>query len=307
MYLREDANYEQISLLASQVYDALSGEYESAAIVPFAEQLRARGFGSEGPGDLRELAARTRDYITDSVHALLARRPSRTDHLRVIVDACSALESVTLATLNHDTVLEAALGEAGVDYDDGFERTAADVRLWANEWDAARTSLLKLHGSIDWWSYAGDAEPWRGIAAARFVGTDPNHPERPGFDLPTSPRPLFLTGTFNKILAYETWLVFPDQHRRFHDALNGASRVVVVGYSFGDKAINSRLIGWLSRSAANRMIVCDPDLDRLRARARGAIRNSWERWISWDQLALIEAKVSELDYHEVLAPLLSSR
>ena len=305
-YLGEAPNYEQVSLLASQVHDALSGEHESAAIMPFAERLRALGIGSDGGDSLRELAGEARDYIADTVHSLLAKPPQRTDHLRVITDACAELKGATLATLNHDLVLEAALADADLEYADGFETAEGDLRLWTNGWETAAVSLLKLHGSIDWWGYFAPDEPWRGIVAARFTGNDPDHPQRIGFDLPTPPRPIFLTGTFNKILAYESWL-FPDQHNRFHDALRDASRVVVIGYGFGDKAINSRLIGWLARSRDHRMIVCDPRLDALHARARGAIRNSWDRWRSWDQLVLIEATVGDIDYRQTLAPLISSR
>ncbi len=302
-YFGRDPNYEEISQLARQIDDALSGEYESAAVMPLVAQLAQRGYAGGDYARLRELTNLAHEYIADTVRLMLGKSPERLDHLAAIVRACDQLDAVDLATLNHDLVLEAALDDAGVKYADGFDGSNEDVRLWIDEWGDGRTRLLKLHGSLDWWGYRIDNEPWRGWVTGRYRGDDPIHPKRNGIsDYPHDLRPVFLTGTFDKILAYETW-VFPDQHLRFQEGLRQASRVVLIGYGFNDKAINTRLIGWLARARENKLIVCHGAPDELRASARGAIQRRWDDWQAQNKLAVIPAWIAELSYDAIDAEL----
>jgi hypothetical protein len=303
VYFGREPNYEEIAQITRQLSDALSGEYESAAVMPLAERLAEHEFAGGDLVQLRELTELVHKYIVDSVTALLTREATRLDHLGMIIQACEELDAVDLATLNHDLVLEAALRKAGISYSDGFDNSDEDVRLWADEWAEGRTRLLKLHGSLDWWGYQITDEPWRGWVAGRYRGDDPIHPKRGGIeDYPHDLRPLILTGTFDKILAYETW-VFPDQHLRFHEGLRQASRVVVIGYGFGDKAINTRLIGWLARARENKLIVGHGDPDELRASARGAIQSKWDIWRAEKKLAVIPDWVACLSWDAVRSEL----
>jgi len=298
-YFGREPSYEEISLLARQVDDALSREYESAAVMPFVEQLMERPY-VQGREHLRELSELTLGYIADSVHQMLGKPPTCLDHLSAIIDACKHLSRVDLATLNHDLVLEAALDAAGIEYADGFDHSDEDVRLWIDNWKGASVRLLKLHGSLDWWGYEVADEPFRGWVVGRYKGDDPIHPRRAGIvAYPHDLRPIFLTGTFDKILAYETW-VFPDQHLRFQEALRGTKRVAVIGYGFGDKAINTRLIGWLACALDHKLIVCHPDPDRLSERARGAVQSKWAHWQRHGQLAFIRTDVAGLDYERLI-------
>lgn len=299
-YFGRQPNYEEISQLARQLDDALSYEYESAAVMPLVEQLIHRDYAAGERDRLHDVTRRVHEYIRDTVHEMLARPPERLDHLDAISTACSELPRVDLATLNHDLVLEEALAAAGIGYSDGFERLNEDVCFWVDDWDDASVRLLKLHGSLSWWAYRIPSEPWRGWVTARYTGDDPYHPRRLGGALgyPQDFRPIFLTGTFDKILSYETW-IFPDQHLRFQEALRQASRAVVIGYGFGDKAINTRLIGWLARARENRLIICHPRPDQLRERARGAIQNYWGQWDADGQLAAISGGIADVDFAEI--------
>jgi hypothetical protein len=104
--------------------------------------------------------------------------------------------------------------------------------------------------------------------------------------------------TFDKILAYETW-IFPDQHLRFHEALRKTERVVLIGYGFGDKAINTRLIAWLARASEHTLIVCHPRSDELRNNPRGAIQNYWKGWKNEARIKIIPACVADLNYEAI--------
>jgi hypothetical protein len=239
-------------------------------------------------------------YIADTIKQMLGRPPTALAHLEALLEATKRLGRVGLVTLNHDLVLEAALAQAGVTYSDGFERGSQDVRFWLDDWSGTNVWLLKLHGSLDWWAYQIAGEEWRGWVVGRCIGNDPIHPSRSGVaHYPQDLRPILLTGTFDKILSYETW-IFPDQHLRFHEALRGAARLVVIGYGFGDKAINSRLIAWLARALEHQLVVCHGDPDDLQARARGAIQHNWARWRQTGQLVVVEKMMADLTVDDLL-------
>jgi SIR2-like domain len=298
-YFEREPNYEDISQIAREIDDALSREYESPAVMPLVERLVSRPYAGGDRQRVHKISQLAHQYIRDTVRHMLDKAPSDLDHLGVIVEACKRLSRVTLATLNHDLVLEAALERAGLDYADGFEKNNEDVRLWVDEWFDASIQLLKLHGSLDWWGYRRSDAPWRVWDTGRFRGDDPMHPNRPGIvDTPQDMRPICLTGTFDKILAYETW-IFPDQHVRFHEALRKTERVVVIGYGFGDKAINTRLIAWLARASEHTLIVCHPCPDELCDNARGAIQNYWTSWKDEGRLKVVPACVADLNYEAI--------
>ena len=54
---------------------------------------------------------------------------------------------------------------------------------------------------------------------------------------------MLLVGTFNKVSEYSQG-IFRELHYRFRRTLHKADQLVVCGYSFGDKGINSEIIEW---------------------------------------------------------------
>lgn len=103
-------------------------------------------------------------------------------------------------------------------------------------------------------------------------------------------RPLILTGTFNKILQYGSG-IYADQHARFHAALSQADALVVIGYGFRDKAINSRIVAWAERPGSRHMVVVHARPEGFATSARGAIRN---RWRAWQERGLLSFVVEQL-------------
>ena len=86
-----------------------------------------------------------------------------------------------------------------------------------------------------------------------------------------------LVGTFNKILGYPSG-IYADQHFHFQGALRNTDHVLVAGYGFRDKAINSRIIAWAERPGRRRMVVIHRDPESFESDARGAVRNLWRKW-----------------------------
>ena len=52
--------------------------------------------------------------------------------------------------------------------------------------------------------------------------------------------------------------VMLDVHYRFREMLKKTDALIVCGYSFGDKGINTQLIHWYSRGPQKSMILIDP-------------------------------------------------
>lgn len=282
-------NYEDIAYVARQIDDGLMSEYENPALLPLNRQLgEAAG---RTPYDLQQVADASANYVDDIVRSLLGRPAQAYDHLGAVVDAVrdERVTDLTIATLNHDVVLEGAFAAAGVAVSDGFEKSFGTLQVWNDHFSTPTRKLLKLHGSIDWWRFTLVIDGWNGQFTARAIDRDPEHARGPDgalLDYPAMGRPLFLTGTFNKILSYQSG-VYADQHFRFHDALMSADALVIIGYGFRDKAINSRIVAWAERPGERRMVVVHPDPDRFSQTGRGAIRGHWTPWKNRGTLAFV--------------------
>ena len=111
---------------------------------------------------------------------------------------------------------------------------------------------------------------------------------------PLDGRPMLLIGTFNKIQNYSSG-IFRELHYRFRSTLNEANQIVICGYGFGDKGINSEIIDWYYKEQGRRLIIIHHDPDNLVANARGAIRNIWSDWKDKGSLSFIENPFEEVN------------
>jgi hypothetical protein len=190
-----------------------------------------------GPRDETAYSALPR--IEDGVQMALADERlnvSKTPELTLKAVEDPDVRSLTLITLNHDRLLESCLLQrAGLDppYDDGFEgplngrgRWDAGSRSSARNWER-RVQLIKIHGSIDWWS----PSPWND---GGLVYRDNECPTDTG----CTARPLFLVGTGPKLFQSSN-LAFARQILDAGYALARATCVITVGYGFGDVRVNS--------------------------------------------------------------------
>jgi hypothetical protein len=86
---------------------------------------------------------------------------------------------------------------------------------------------------------------------------------------------MFLAGTFNKILEYGNG-IYAELHHQFYRSLRDTTRLVVCGYGFGDKVINSRIVEWLYAFADNLVIIVDPRPAELKKSARWELASRWD-------------------------------
>ena len=298
--LNRQPNYEDLYYLARQLRDEMVGEMDNPALLPFADKLTADASRliSETNMSWCETLTEMCNYIADIVWRNLCHKPDKTclSQLNNIVYACKSVNVTSISTLCHDVHVETYLREKGIALDDGFSEPEADVRYWNGDFSSAKIPLLKLHGSVDWFHLRPeDSEPWYDDRIGIPLNGDPANTEtEDGTDqFALGDRPVLLIGTFNKISEYSRGM-FLDLHHHFRSTLREASKLVICGYSFGDKRINGEIIEWYYAEEGRRLVVIDPNPTELVANARRAIANKWCEWKEKGSIELIAKPFEEV-------------
>jgi hypothetical protein len=303
-------NYEDLYYVASQICDSESvpREYDNPVVQAFIDKIV--------PGliklqiikqsyDIGQIADEATHYISDIVWNMLLINPSRLDHLSFLKDACldNQFSNVDILTLNHDTLIEQYLSQNNIHLIDGFGEPLSDVRYWNPdlfESSKSKYRLLKLHGSVNWFRFRPDGGDWSQESIGIPLGRDIWHTrDKHGqIQMPIEGRPMFLAGTFNKMLQYTSG-IYSDLHYQLCRSLRNMKRLVVCGYGFSDKGINTRIIEWVYSGGQNKITIIHPSPDNLRQRARGAISKKWEDWISTKRASIIPKKVEETSWQDI--------
>jgi len=307
-YLNQEdrfTNYEDIYYVASQIRDSESGDYDNPAVQSLIDRILPLSIpllvGNDQKWQLYTLAEEATNYIHDVVYHLLNKEPSRTDHLNCLIDAYrdKQMSHVDIFSLNHDTVIEKCLSEAGINvneqFTDGFGKPEDSVRYWKPdlfESESFKVRLFKLHGSLNWFRFRPNGGDWSNesiVIPPDFVNTD--------MDL-VGGRPEMLVGTFNKIFQY-TRGIYADIYCKFYRALPHSQQLVISGYGFGDKGINTRIAEWIYSSPDRKIILIHKNPEELRASARGAISNKWGDWIKQNKLIILKKWIEETSWDEI--------
>jgi len=283
-------NYEDLYYIASQISDSESEEYDNPAIQPLIDKilpdidplLKGNGYLISEDMELRDLARETTNYIHDIVQCSLAKEPETLDHLAFIKDACldNDFSSIDIFTLNHDAVLEQFFKAAPeIQVTDGFDSAPApQARFWSPtlfEKKDFSVRLFKLHGSVDWYRLRPDEgsrfDDKIGIPQGDIYHSTNALKQR----LISDARPMFLAGTFNKMLDY-TGSIYAELYCWFLRRLNETERLIVCGYGFGDKGINRAIFEWVYASRTRRVIIIHDKPEELKEKARPILRNNWD-------------------------------
>ncbi len=306
-------NYEDLYYVASQIRDSESGDYDNPAVQPLIDKILPdiQPLLVSKQNGIEEIAREATNYIHDVVRCLLSKEPCSLDHLSCIRDACqdSILSNIDVFTLNHDTVLERCLSQNGVQFTDGFEEPINNVRYWnpdLYDGSPSKIRLFKLHGSIDWFRLRPDGGDWSSERIGRIPpGEDLGRTVNPqGIMQSPMGRPMFLVGTFNKMLDYGSE-IYADLHYQFYHSLRCTQRLIVCGYGFGDKGINTRIVEWIysasDRNSASdrRIIVVHPTPEELKNASRGAISNKWDEWQSQNILIVFPKRIEQISWQDI--------
>jgi len=297
--------YEDLYYLVAQLDDAVT-EYENPALSHLLKDVQKRFIEPSLPGGAPwqsdRLLSETRAYIKGILDSLLFPLQPRTGHLDSLVRAAkdSSVTRLDLFTLNHDLLIEHTLQREGIQYSEGFGPAQGEWRFWNHALLARgkRVRLYKLHGSVNW--YALDF----GLGTKTLFGIctrddhDINHARGPfGRRVRLiGERPEMLVGTFNKMLGY-TMGIYADLFCLFRNALRSLDRLLISGYSCGDKAINACISEWARASAGRRILIVAPDATGYGQTARGAIRRMLRDCAG--QITLRDAKFADLSWQNI--------
>jgi hypothetical protein len=315
-WLRPDRHdYESLFFACQQLDDDLSGEYENPLLRPFVESCAQRAadwwgddpvFEFTGPEPplrmVHALARESRNYIAGAVASALEfdgemQEPIHSPLLHACAD--SGVGFIDIITLNHDALLERSFKTANVGVEDGFGQ-AHDMD-GVEQWNGYRMEqpprirLVKLHGSIDWWEISREARR----RLVRGVGYPFRIRDRfeQYWDTPDQ-RPRILVGTTNKMLDYLQPFNL-DRLAVFRRSLLRCHGLVVAGYGFGDKGVNTMLVEWC-HTRNQRLAVIDPCMEQGPAKnARSAIKRMWPRLTAAKRLLPIEEPFSSVEWPRV--------
>ena len=275
------SNYEDIYYLASQLRDDAT-ELENPAVLPLIRRLRCEmifwpefkkycDVYSQNPRDpdrsvFDQFCSETCHYIEDIVANVLSHNEKCcTKHLGIIkaIHQADGLELKGIATLAHDTHVERNLRSADIKLADGFSPPIPDdsLRIWRNQFSSSDSiPFIKLHGSVDWIRFElQEPNKYKKLPTSEIGVLEPSSLKNSvyRYDGDVDHRPLLLIGTFNKPVEYNRGLML-DIHYRFRKILEGSETLVICGYSFGDKAINTQLIFWHNANRPRSIVVVDP-------------------------------------------------
>jgi hypothetical protein len=306
--------YEDLSYLVEQISNSRSN-YDNPALQPLIEQIRANilphvhckkllnFWGEKYP--VESLAT----HATTMIRCITAKKIKKSNN-QVSEPLIQLLKEgpkpLFLAVLNHDCLVENSLDHENMPFVDGFKQSNDGYRLWQPRLfdDESSMHLYKLHGTVNW--YRVDLEEngnIRRVICAMERGRNDYKPVNP------TDEPYILTGRFNKMLEYLTEpyvTIFNTFLRRLRDV----QLLVISGYSFGDKGINTVIINWLEEDMGRRMVVVHPNFGKKLVTDKGsykplvwqmrqAIKNNWEKWKKESQLVLIEDKFENLTWDRI--------
>ena len=320
----KEPNYEDLYYLASQLKDDAS-ELQNPAVLPLIRKLKCEmmywpeyreyePYSETQNHDLkfRRFYEETCHYIEDIVADGLRTKECCTKHLEIIKDISQSdnLELTGIATLAHDTHVEEYLRSEGHKFTDGFSVPTPDDawRIWQNQFSSCDgIPFLKLDGSVNWSllrlledpnSSKHENLPLSEIGVRNPLNLNPPNTDNSIYRIRerVDNRPRLLIGTFNKPAQYTRGLML-DIHYRFRKILKDTDTLVVCGYSFGDKAINTQLISWHYAGRSGSLVIIDP---RDQLEVIGSARYAAAQLLKKEEVCFISKRMEEVKPDELL-------
>lgn len=265
-FMNRGMNYEDYYYLIDSLHRDQNMEFENPIVDYFAELLLKEHSALfkplcdyYSPIRLIDLMSEAKNYIKDLVVHHLNKENADVDQFSLLEELNNdeKFHKIYLFTLNHDTLVEQYLEANKIEFSDGFVNKGPSIKNWERESYKEKINLFKLHGSINW-SYSLSGDPYDKKVCIYLSPTR---------DLPEK---AILIGSFNKLNDYSSGINF-DLQCLFAKYLNECERLIISGYSFGDKGINSRIIDWLYSSPRRKLIIIHRKEEELTQNSRPAI------------------------------------
>ena len=167
---------------------------------------------------------------------------------------------------------------------------------------------MKLHGSIDWLRFGLEyAIDWSGDSIVipsdlqAVVITDAKGRKLLALDK----RPRLLIGTYNKMLEYNSG-IYRELNYQFYRSLSTVRQLIICGYGLGDRGINTQVVdwlyplaGWFYPSNSRRIILVDPEPEKLKNKYLSSISNKWDILISTNKLRVLPKGIEQTSWQEI--------
>lgn len=216
-----------------------------------------------GPDNFVSLAKLACDYIHWVVDQILRNRIVSRKGLDPIVHTAREVGDLDIFTLNHDTLIESELRDAGLNCEAGFgDRSHGQFSVYEPGWLSKPRPdrvfrIFKLQGSLNWFLYR--FPKWADQYA--IPDHDPYHSRNEHGVLvhAIDQKAAFLSGTIVKEQRYG--LGFWDElFTGFRQHLSGHRHLIVCGYGFGDPGVNLRVEQWARNlPGKNRLVILTPE------------------------------------------------
>jgi hypothetical protein len=295
------ANYEDIYYILKQLNDSFTLEFENPGVHSLIEKLQAI---DDFSGDkLKDIVSETIKYIECVVWQMISYRKFTFEQFEIVPTLIKELHLQNIISLNHDLVLDTYLQSKDIEYYDGFEYTHYKYPQWVGFENTSndKLNLFKLHGSVDWFE-VGVLKPQRENDIFKLpndIYIQAVHHEEDKFWGTTDGTPKLLIGTFNKMLGYLSG-IFEILYDAFKMKIKSSNLLIISGYGFGDKGINTQLSYWLNHESSIKMIIIHPDKEALIRKSRGNFRlNLMNANWKHPKVEFIEKKFEEVGINEI--------
>lgn len=299
---RLETTYEDLFYLVDQIVINGEGRRADVTVESFVDLLRRRGrsflkgkIKIEQAVDLHKLAIDARKFIEQNVASLLYT--TKVKGLDLVVELANSplVSKLNIVTLNHDTLVEQILTKNNIEFSDGFGYHDGDIRWFEDKFsNDSKIRLVKLHGSISWWSQAGNKVIQPVIITDNSPNKWRNKKSEPIKDIRQVPS--FLTGV-TKVYSYNRG-IFADQHYCFLQLLHNNNLIIMSGYGWGDIPISFQLQNWFARDRGNTLILLHQNPMNL-ANNSLELRHIYNKYTKNKQIIPIEKWLSETSLSEI--------
>ena len=107
-----------------------------------------------------------------------------------------------------------------------------------------------------------------------------------------------LAGTHNKLEDY-SYSIYADLVAQYQRLLWTTDYVIICGYGFGDRGINSRLSNWLRLDIKNQIIVIHPNKEKLKENPNFHVTELLKLIEDRKRKPFLEKKFEEIQWAEV--------
>lgn len=316
---KKGANYEDVLAAAENLSSTISGSYVGPGWSAILEEVRGeleRLAGTAESLNLYDFLHGLSSFIRTASASLLSGhdlKPVGYDFIRSLYNDLQP-EHTTIVTLNHDNLLERYLDsekipDEGTKVDgrrrvDGFPNQDGGVSWFepTDFWKSHRgkkMTLVKLHGSVDWFQFRGRIEHGQDDFTARVdEGWSEEAYDSRGRRLHcTSFGPVILAGD-NKELLYNSgdWSVL---YQVFIDQLRQANHVITSGFSWNDLGVSLSLLAWLEGKAERRIVILHAAPEEFKSSSRGSRLSGFRRLLETGRIIIHPHFMMDVDWPDV--------